>query len=213
MQHWATKMNQAIPKWIQIFLAKVTMSSSNVSTATSRRIIEDLTAGWYNTTTALKSDITTPQFLKLYHQFLSYSYKVKPESQSSPRNYKCPSYLGFLSTMITESPRRNILLMNLSLFTGCAFFFPFPVFGTSVHISLTFSRTILQWRSKALTRPSSFLLFRQLIRTCVLFLTLIIRTERGPVLNSSSSFLLCWQLGQISVTKRLKLLFFFNLKT
>jgi hypothetical protein len=33
---------------------------------------------------------------------------------------------------------------------------------------LTFSRTMLQWRSKALTRPSSFLLFLQLISTCVL---------------------------------------------
>lgn len=40
------------------------------------------------------------------------------------------SHLGFRSTIITESPRRNILLINLSLFTGSAFFFPFPVFGT-----------------------------------------------------------------------------------
>lgn len=31
---------------------------------------------------------------------------------------------------MTESPRRNILLMNLSLFTGRAFFLPLPVFGT-----------------------------------------------------------------------------------
>jgi len=38
-------------------------------------------------------------------------------------------HLGFLRTMITESPRRNILLMNLSLLTGSAFFFPLPVFG------------------------------------------------------------------------------------
>lgn len=89
---------------------------------------------------------------------------------------------------MTESPRRNILLMNLSLFTGRAFFLPLPVFGTSVHISLTFSRTMLQCRSKARTRPSNFLLFRQLIRTWVLFLTLIMSTERGPVLNSSSPF-------------------------
>jgi hypothetical protein len=88
---------------------------------------------------------------------------------------------------MTESPRRNILLMNRSLFTGLAFFFPFPVFGTSVHISLTFSRTILQWRSKAFTRPSNFLLFRQLMSTWVLFLTDIVSTERGPVENSSSS--------------------------
>ena len=39
-------------------------------------------------------------------------------------------HLGFLRTIITESPRRNILLMNRSLLTGRAFFFPFPVFGT-----------------------------------------------------------------------------------
>jgi hypothetical protein len=31
---------------------------------------------------------------------------------------------------MTESPQRNILLMNRSLFTSLAFFFPFPVFGT-----------------------------------------------------------------------------------
>lgn len=37
---------------------------------------------------------------------------------------------------------------------------------TSVHISFTFSKTMLQCLSKALTRPSSFLLFLQLIRTC-----------------------------------------------
>lgn len=37
---------------------------------------------------------------------------------------------------------------------------------TSVQNSFTFSRTMLQWRSKAFTRPSSFLLFLQLISTC-----------------------------------------------
>ena len=88
---------------------------------------------------------------------------------------------------MTESPRRNILLMYRSLLTGFAFFVPFPVFGNSVHISFTFSNTILQCRSNAFTRPSSFLLFRQLIRTCVLFRTDSVRIERGPVLNSSSS--------------------------
>jgi len=96
-------------------------------------------------------------------------------------------HFGFLRTIMTESPRRNILLMNLSLLTGWAFFLPLPVFGTSVHISLTFSKTMLQCLSNALTRPRSFLLFLQFIRTCVLFFTLIMRTERGPVLNSSSS--------------------------
>ena len=64
---------------------------------------------------------------------------------------------------------------------------PFPVLGSSVHISLTFSRTMLQCLSKALTRPKSFLLFLQLMRTWVLFLTDWVRTDRGPVLNSSSS--------------------------
>ncbi len=38
-------------------------------------------------------------------------------------------HFGFLRTIMKESPRRNILLMNRSLFTGLAFFFPFPVFG------------------------------------------------------------------------------------
>ena len=38
--------------------------------------------------------------------------------------------------------------------------------GTSDHISLTFSRIMLQCRSKAFTRPKSFLLFRQLMSTC-----------------------------------------------
>jgi hypothetical protein len=35
----------------------------------------------------------------------------------------------------------------------------------SVHISLTFSSTMLQWRSKAFTRPSSLRLLRQLMST------------------------------------------------
>jgi len=82
-----------------------------------------------------------------------------------------PAGLGFLSTRMTESPRKNIFEMKRSLLTGLAFFFPFPDFGFSVHISFTFSRTMLQCRSKAFTRPSSFLLFRQLMSTCVLFLT------------------------------------------
>lgn len=94
---------------------------------------------------------------------------------------------GFLRTRMTESPRRNIFGINLSLFTGFAFFLPFPVRGNSVHISFTFSKTMLQCLSKAFTRPNSFLLFLQFINTWVLFLTDCVRTERGPVLNSSSS--------------------------
>lgn len=50
------------------------------------------------------------------------------------------------------------------------------------------SNTMLQCRSNALTRPSSFLLLRQLINTCVLFLTDCVSTDSGPVLNSSSSW-------------------------
>merc|ERR1712126_240601 len=49
---------------------------------------------------------------------------------------------GFLRTMMTESPRRNIFEMYLSRFTGCCF--PLAPFGRSTHISLTFSRTMLQ---------------------------------------------------------------------
>lgn len=72
---------------------------------------------------------------------------------------------GFRKTRITESPRRNILLMKRSLLTGFDFFFPLPGRGTSVHISLTFSSTMLQCLSNAFTRASNFLLFRQLMRT------------------------------------------------
>jgi len=98
-----------------------------------------------------------------------------------------PASLGFLRTRITLSPLRNILGMYLSLFTGFAFFLPLPVFGVSVHISLTFSSSMLQCLSNAFTLHSNFLLFLQLINTCVLFLTLCVSTDNGPVLNSSSS--------------------------
>ena len=77
--------------------------------------------------------------------------------------------------------------MNLSLFTGAAFFAPLPVLGTSLQISFTFSNTMLQCRSKALTRPSSLRFFRQLIKTCEFVFTLCVNTERGPVWNSFSS--------------------------
>lgn len=42
-----------------------------------------------------------------------------------------------------------------------------PSLRTSVHISLTFSRIMLQCRSNAFTRPSSLWLFLQLINTCL----------------------------------------------
>ena len=38
-------------------------------------------------------------------------------------------HLGLRRTRMTESPRRNILLMKRSLFTGVEPFFPFPVLG------------------------------------------------------------------------------------
>ena len=59
---------------------------------------------------------------------------------------------------------------------------------TSVQNSLTFSKTMLQCLSKALTLARSFLLLRQLMRTWELVLTLVVSTERGPVRNNSSSF-------------------------
>lgn len=58
---------------------------------------------------------------------------------------------------------------------------------TSVQNSLTFSKIMLQCLSKAFTRPSSFLLFLQLIKTWELVFTLVVRTDRGPVRNISSS--------------------------
>lgn len=64
-------------------------------------------------------------------------------------NCRCCAYFsadasGFFKTMMIESPRMNILLMNRSRLTGFCFFLPFPVLGVSVHISFTFSKTMLQ---------------------------------------------------------------------
>lgn len=94
----------------------------------------------------------------------------------------CHTYFGFRRTMTTESPRKNILLTKRSLLIGCDAFLPLPVFGickharcspcgvnkrrncvallevsrhTSVHISFTFSRSMLQCLSNALTRANS----------------------------------------------------------
>ena len=82
-------------------------------------------------------------------------------------------------TRMTLSPRRNILLMNLSLLTPFALPLPF-----SVHISFTFSSTMLQCRSKALTRARSLRLFRHEMRTCVCVRVAVMRMESGPVDNS-----------------------------
>jgi hypothetical protein len=85
---------------------------------------------------------------------------------------------GFRTVMI-ESPLRNSFDMNLSLLTG------FPFFGSSTHISVTSSKTILQCLSKALTRPKSRLLFLQLIRIWAPFLTASLRIDVGPAAASS----------------------------
>jgi len=89
----------------------------------------------------------------------------------------------FLRISTTESPRKNILLMNRSLFIG----FLFLPFGCSVHISFTFSRTMLQCLSNAFTLAKSFLLFRREIRICVWFRTDCCNTDRGPWLILSPS--------------------------
>jgi len=52
---------------------------------------------------------------------------------------------------------------------------------------MNYSYTKSYHLSNAFTLPRSFLLFLQLIRTWVLFLTDCVSTERGPVLNSSCS--------------------------
>lgn len=84
---------------------------------------------------------------------------------------------------MTLSPLKNILLMKRSLLTGLPFL-PSLNRGTSVHISLTFSRTMLQCRSKAFTRHRSLRLLRQEIRTWVCWRTAVWRRESGPEVNS-----------------------------
>jgi len=64
---------------------------------------------------------------------------------------------------------------------------PFEVRGVSVHISFAFSRTMLQWRSNALTRARILRLFRHEISTCVRERTAVWRIESGPVESSCSS--------------------------
>lgn len=90
------------------------------------------------------------------------------------------------STIMTESPLRNILLMKRSLLTLLPFF-PSLSFGVSVHISLTFSSTMLQCLSKAFTLASSLRLLRHEIRTWVWLRTAVWRSESGPEVNSCVS--------------------------
>jgi hypothetical protein len=63
-------------------------------------------------------------------------------------------------------------------------FLPSAFLGTSLHISFTFSSTMLQWRSKALTRASSLRLLRVEMRTWVWLRTAVWRSESGPEVNS-----------------------------
>jgi len=114
-----------------------------------------------------------------HHEFLSQVYHHQDYFSADAR--------GFFRTIITESPLKNILLINLSLFTACCFFFPLPVLGLSVHISFTSSNTMLQCLSKAFTLASNLRLFLQFISTWVLFFTDSVRTDSGPVWNSSFS--------------------------
>jgi len=86
-------------------------------------------------------------------------------------------------------------------------FFPSAFRGTSLHISLTFSSTMLQWRSKALTRASSLRLLRVEIRTWVWLRTAVWRSERGPEVNSwVSRTEISYSLGRLLVIRRRVLL-------
>lgn len=90
----------------------------------------------------------------VFHRF---SPKRKWKTKQWHSQNRVPSlHFGFLSTRMTLSPLRNILLMNRSLYTGAAAFRPFPVLGISVHSSFTFSRIMLQCLSNAFTCASSF---------------------------------------------------------
>lgn len=75
------------------------------------------------------------------------------------------------------------MLINRSLLTP----FPFEPFGVSVHISFTFSSTMLQCLSKAFTRASSLRLLRQDMSTCECDRVAVRRIDRGPVVSSCSS--------------------------
>ncbi len=87
---------------------------------------------------------------------------------------------------VGQSRNTHILLINLSLLTGLPFLPP-DTLGVSVHISFTFSNTMLQCRSKAFTLANNFRLLRHEISTCVCERTAVCRMERGPEVNSCSS--------------------------
>lgn len=111
-----------------------------------------------------------------------------PSGHTGSPFFLCFFVFIFLIIIIRRSPglETYILLINRSLFTGRPFF-PSASRGVSVHISLTFSSTMLQCRSNALTRASSLRLLRIEMRTWVCDLTAVWRMERGPEVNSCSS--------------------------
>lgn len=120
-------------------------------------------------------------------------------AEQESRNHLAGTYSPPLITVSTSDSSRQkntyILLTKRSLFT------PFPLFplGFSVHISLTFSSTMLQWRSNALTRARSLRLFRQEIKTWVCVRVAVCRSERGPaVISCSSTRATSYSLGCVS---------------
>ena len=75
----------------------------------------------------------------------------------------------------------RILSTNLSLYSG-ATISPFvSILGTLIYITVTSFSAMLHLLSKVLTLPSNILLSRQLIRTCELFSTGLVRIPRGSV--------------------------------
>lgn len=137
-----------------------------------------------------------------------------------------PNYaaaLGLRSTMITESPRKNSLLMNRSRLMGCLALTPLPVLGTCGQVCTTLRHTTPR---PAHLCPHLFNVFKDHIavaikgfdtpkqlavvaaadqylcgcrrdqvstitttrRACEFVFTLVVKTDKGPVRKSSSSF-------------------------
>lgn len=77
-----------------------------------------------------------PPFLSL----LSPTHNIKTYHEACAANAA-----GLLTTKITESPLRNILLTYLSLFTAVPLLRPLPPLEYSVHISFTSSRSLIYY--------------------------------------------------------------------
>src|SRR5436190_21879346 len=109
---------------------------------------------------------------------------------SAPPNYSYPFKVTIMTCLRNGSydsrtliQLTHILLTNRSLFTP----FPLPPLGFSVHISFTFSSTMLQCRSNALTLASNLRLFRHDIKTWVCDRVAVWRMDNGPDVSSCSS--------------------------